>query len=203
MWGKLISCTSCPFFNNLEFSILSMFSLFISFSKIKVAYNYFRGLPTNHLHGLGIISISWVISWACNSISFENVYKSWTTIENLSSLFTQLKMEFLIFWFLLVAMLNIQNYQSEKLKNAYHPKSCKDLKNKCLNLTCYMGSRLQHMEMKWYLTLKLTIIMKNFIHQNHITLHLKLKKQLMYNCYVAIPWVLELLCNYHFKNMMY
>jgi hypothetical protein len=34
-------------------------------------------------------------------------------------------------------------------------------------------------------------------------LHLKLKKQFMYNCYVAIPWVLELLCNYHFKNMMY
>jgi hypothetical protein len=30
-------------------------------------------------------------------------------------------------------------YQSERLKNAYDPKSCKDLKNKCLNLYMLHG----------------------------------------------------------------
>ncbi len=39
--------------------------------------------------------------------------------------------------------------------------------------------------------------MKNHVRQNHTTLHLKLKTQLIYNCYTTIPWVLQLLCNYY------
>ncbi len=38
---------------------------------------------------------------------------------------------------------------------------------------------------------------------NHTTLQLKLKKQLIYDCYATIPWVLQILCNYPLKNMMY
>jgi hypothetical protein len=33
-------------------------------------------------------------------------------------------------------------------------------------------------------------IMKNCVHWNHTTLQLKLKKQLIYNYYATIPWVL-------------
>jgi hypothetical protein len=40
--------------------------------------------------------------------------------------------------------------------------------------------------------------MKNCVRQKHITLQLKLKKQLIYNYYATIPWVLQLLCNYHY-----
>jgi hypothetical protein len=45
--------------------------------------------------------------------------------------------------------------------------------------------------------------MRNHVHQNHTTLQLKLKKQLIYNYYATIPWVLQLLCNYPLKNMVY
>jgi hypothetical protein len=41
------------------------------------------------------------------------------------------------------------------------------------------------------------------VRQNHITLQLKLKKQLAYNCDAIIPWVLQLLCNYPVKNIVY
>jgi hypothetical protein len=37
-----------------------------------------------------------------------------------------------------------------------------------------------------------THIMKNHVHRNHTTLQPKFKKQLIYNCYVIIPWVLQL-----------
>jgi hypothetical protein len=36
-------------------------------------------------------------------------------------------------------MLSVQNYQFERLKNVYDPKSCKDLENKCLNLYTLHG----------------------------------------------------------------
>jgi hypothetical protein len=39
-------------------------------------------------------------------------------------------------------------------------------------------------------------IMRNYVYQNHTTLQLKVKKQLIYNCYAIILWVLQLLCNY-------
>jgi len=59
MWGKLVCVsTSCPFFDDLEPFASSMFSFFISFSKIKDACNYFHGLPIGWLHGLRVISIS-------------------------------------------------------------------------------------------------------------------------------------------------
>jgi hypothetical protein len=59
MQGKLICVSiSCPFFNDLELFASLVFSFFISFLKIKIACNYFRGLPTSHLHGLGVVSIS-------------------------------------------------------------------------------------------------------------------------------------------------
>jgi hypothetical protein len=45
--------------------------------------------------------------------------------------------------------------------------------------------------------------MENHVHWNHTTLQLKLKKQIIYNCYAIIPWVLQLLCNYPFRNTMY
>jgi hypothetical protein len=46
-------------------------------------------------------------------------------------------------------------------------------------------------------------IVRNCVHRNHIILQLKLKKQLIYNCYATIPWVLQLLYNYPLKNMVY
>jgi hypothetical protein len=46
-------------------------------------------------------------------------------------------------------------------------------------------------------------IMRNHICQNHTTLQLKLKKQLAYNYYTTIPWVLQLLCNYPLRNTVY
>jgi hypothetical protein len=48
-----------------------------------------------------------------------------------------------------------------------------------------------------------TNTMRNHIRQNHITLQLKFKKQLKYNCYATIHWVLQLLCNYSLRNMVY
>ncbi len=45
--------------------------------------------------------------------------------------------------------------------------------------------------------------MKNCIHRNHITLQLKFKTKFIYNYYVVIFWVLQLICNYPFRNMMY
>jgi hypothetical protein len=42
----------------------------------------------------------------------------------------------------MVVMLSVQNYQFERLKNAYDPKSCKDLKNKCLNLYTLHGVKI-------------------------------------------------------------
>jgi hypothetical protein len=47
----------------------------------------------------------------------------------------------------------------------------------------------------------LTPIMINCVHQNHITLQLEFKKQFIYNYFANIPWVLQLLCNYHFENI--
>jgi hypothetical protein len=47
------------------------------------------------------------------------------------------------------------------------------------------------------------ITMKNRVCWNHITLQLNFKKQLIYNYYVTIPWVLQLLCNYFLINTMY
>jgi hypothetical protein len=44
---------------------------------------------------------------------------------------------------------------------------------------------------------------KNHVHRYHITLQLKFKNQFAYNCYAIIPWVLQLLCNYPFKNTVY
>jgi hypothetical protein len=44
---------------------------------------------------------------------------------------------------------------------------------------------------------------RNRVHRNHTTLQLKLKKQLIYNCCVTIPWVSQLLCNYPLRNMVY
>jgi hypothetical protein len=46
------------------------------------------------------------------------------------------------------------------------------------------------------------VTMKNFVHWNHITLQVKFKKQFICNCYAIIPWVLQLLCNYHFRNVV-
>jgi hypothetical protein len=46
-------------------------------------------------------------------------------------------------------------------------------------------------------------IMKNRVCWYHSTLQLKLKKQLAYNYYTIIPWVLQLLCNFPFRNMVY
>jgi hypothetical protein len=45
--------------------------------------------------------------------------------------------------------------------------------------------------------------MKNCVHRNHTTLQLKIKKQFVYNYCATIPWVLQLMCNYPFKNMVY
>jgi hypothetical protein len=45
--------------------------------------------------------------------------------------------------------------------------------------------------------------MRNHLCQNHITLQLKFKKQLAYNYYPTIPWVLQLPCNYPLKNTVY
>ncbi len=39
-------------------------------------------------------------------------------------------------------------------------------------------------------------IVRNHVHQNHTTLQLKLRKQLIYNYYAIILCVLQLLCNY-------
>jgi len=41
-----------------------------------------------------------------------------------------------------------------------------------------------------YANLASMVIVKNRICQNHTTLQLKLKKQLIYNYYIIIPWVL-------------
>jgi hypothetical protein len=40
------------------------------------------------------------------------------------------------------------------------------------------------------IVLKKPYIMENCVYQNHITLQLKFKKQLIYNYCVLIPWVL-------------
>jgi hypothetical protein len=45
--------------------------------------------------------------------------------------------------------------------------------------------------------------MKSDLCWNHIILQLKLKNKIVYNYYVTIPWVLQLLCNYPFKNTVY
>jgi len=45
--------------------------------------------------------------------------------------------------------------------------------------------------------------MKNRVCKNHTTLQLKLKKQLVHSYYVTIPSILQLLCNYPLRNMMY
>jgi hypothetical protein len=43
--------------------------------------------------------------------------------------------------------------------------------------------------------------MKNCVYQNHISLQLELKKQLVYNYCATIPLVLQLLLNYPPRNM--
>ncbi len=45
--------------------------------------------------------------------------------------------------------------------------------------------------------------MRNLVHQNHTILQLKLKTKFIYNFCATIFWVLQLVCNYPPKNMMY
>jgi hypothetical protein len=42
--------------------------------------------------------------------------------------------------------------------------------------------------------------MKNYVYQNHISLQLELKKQLVYNYCATIPLVLQVLFNYPLRN---
>jgi hypothetical protein len=46
-------------------------------------------------------------------------------------------------------------------------------------------------------------IIRNRVCQNHTTSQLKFKKQRIYNYCAIIHWVLQLLCNYPLKNIMY
>jgi hypothetical protein len=45
--------------------------------------------------------------------------------------------------------------------------------------------------------------MKTCVHQNHTTLQVKFKKQHIHNYYATIPWVLQLVCNYPTRNIVY
>jgi len=45
--------------------------------------------------------------------------------------------------------------------------------------------------------------MKFCIYWNYITLQLKIKKQFIYNYCAIIYWVLQLMCNYPYRNMVY
>jgi hypothetical protein len=51
-----------------------------------------------------------------------------------------------------------------------------------------------------HITLETIDIMRNYFYQNHIALHIELKK-LVYNYCATILWVLQLLCNYPPINM--
>jgi hypothetical protein len=57
-------------------------------------------------------------------------------------------------------------------------------------------SHMQNRFDKWQKQPLQYIIMRNLVRRNHVTLQLKLKKNLVYNCYATIPWILQLLWNY-------
>jgi hypothetical protein len=51
--------------------------------------------------------------------------------------------------------------------------------------------------------LKRHFTMRTRICRNHTSFQLKFKKQFIYNYCATIPWVLQLLCNYPPRNMVY
>lgn len=90
-WCKYLM--SFFFFVDLEFSCSLLFSCLISLFVIKVAWNYFCGLPTSHFKVVEAIFFFLVVI----SISFENNSNLWITTINLYSLSTCWNMQSIIF----------------------------------------------------------------------------------------------------------
>jgi hypothetical protein len=78
------------------------------------------------------------------------------------------------------------------------------IKRLVLQTTCPITNYIKRMKSSKKHTFDMApSTMRNRVRKNHTTLQLKLKKQLVYNCYVTIPWVLQLVCNCPLRNTMY